>query len=150
MNIIGILCITLAINSWGKAMFDLDTFPTWANVTGVWAWFCRKRGPTHLSSLSTGARQKPLVRVLSHRTTCLTAWVWLLLEYKCPKAMFWKTPESCLRKKVVINMIGKGWRVVEIRCSIIIIIIIITYYHEVESQIISWSWISNDIYCQKT
>ncbi|XP_032365987.1 solute carrier family 13 member 5 isoform X1 [Etheostoma spectabile] len=35
MNIIGILCITLAINSWGKAMFDLDTFPAWANVTGV-------------------------------------------------------------------------------------------------------------------
>lgn len=35
MNIIGILCITLAINTWGKAMFDLDSFPTWANVTGV-------------------------------------------------------------------------------------------------------------------
>ncbi|XP_035010522.1 solute carrier family 13 member 5 [Hippoglossus stenolepis] len=35
MNIIGILCITLAINSWGKAMFDLETFPAWANVTGV-------------------------------------------------------------------------------------------------------------------
>ncbi|XP_045930648.1 solute carrier family 13 member 5 [Micropterus dolomieu] len=35
MNIIGILCITLAINSWGKAMFDLDSFPAWANVTGV-------------------------------------------------------------------------------------------------------------------
>ncbi|XP_070983234.1 Na(+)/citrate cotransporter-like isoform X2 [Oncorhynchus clarkii lewisi] len=35
MNIIGILCITLAINSWGRAMFHLDTFPTWANTTGV-------------------------------------------------------------------------------------------------------------------
>ncbi|KAK9521050.1 hypothetical protein VZT92_020889 [Zoarces viviparus] len=35
MNIIGILCVTLAINSWGKAMFDLDSFPAWANVTGV-------------------------------------------------------------------------------------------------------------------
>ncbi|TNN01689.1 solute carrier family 13 member 5 [Takifugu rubripes] len=35
MNIIGILCITLAINSWGKAMFDLDTYPAWANATGV-------------------------------------------------------------------------------------------------------------------
>ncbi|KAK2847446.1 hypothetical protein Q5P01_010445 [Channa striata] len=34
MNIIGILCITLAINSWGRAMFHLDSFPTWANVTG--------------------------------------------------------------------------------------------------------------------
>uniref|UniRef100_A0A8D0D110 Solute carrier family 13 member 5 n=1 Tax=Sander lucioperca TaxID=283035 RepID=A0A8D0D110_SANLU len=33
MNIIGILCITLAINSWGKAMFDLDSFPAWANWT---------------------------------------------------------------------------------------------------------------------
>ncbi|KAM6960844.1 Na(+)/citrate cotransporter-like [Aplochiton taeniatus] len=35
MNIIGILCITLAINSWGRAMFHLDSFPAWANVTGV-------------------------------------------------------------------------------------------------------------------
>ncbi|XP_056297132.1 Na(+)/citrate cotransporter [Pseudoliparis swirei] len=35
MNIIGILCITLAVNTWGKAMFDLDTFPAWANVTKV-------------------------------------------------------------------------------------------------------------------
>uniref|UniRef100_A0A667YWG5 Solute carrier family 13 member 5 n=1 Tax=Myripristis murdjan TaxID=586833 RepID=A0A667YWG5_9TELE len=35
MNIIGILCITMAINSWGKAMFHLDSFPAWANVTGV-------------------------------------------------------------------------------------------------------------------
>ncbi|KAM7412902.1 hypothetical protein PAMA_020335 [Pampus argenteus] len=35
MNIIGIFCITLAINTWGKAMFHLDTFPTWANVTAV-------------------------------------------------------------------------------------------------------------------
>lgn len=35
MNIIGILSITLAINSWGKAMFSLDTFPSWANTTVV-------------------------------------------------------------------------------------------------------------------
>ncbi|XP_075892464.1 Na(+)/citrate cotransporter isoform X2 [Nelusetta ayraudi] len=35
MNIIGILCITLAINTWGKAMFELDSFPVWANATGV-------------------------------------------------------------------------------------------------------------------
>ncbi|XP_047450303.1 solute carrier family 13 member 5 [Mugil cephalus] len=35
MNIIGILCITLAINSWGRAMFHLDSFPAWANTTGV-------------------------------------------------------------------------------------------------------------------
>ncbi|XP_076130747.1 solute carrier family 13 member 5a isoform X1 [Alosa pseudoharengus] len=33
MNIIGILCISLAINSWGRAMFNLDTFPSWANTT---------------------------------------------------------------------------------------------------------------------
>ncbi|XP_054857205.1 Na(+)/citrate cotransporter-like [Eublepharis macularius] len=33
MNIIGVLCITLAINSWGRAMFHLDTFPSWANAT---------------------------------------------------------------------------------------------------------------------
>ncbi|KAL3991694.1 hydroxymethylglutaryl-CoA reductase (NADPH) [Sarotherodon galilaeus] len=35
MNIIGILCTTLAINSWGKAMFHLDSVPAWANATGV-------------------------------------------------------------------------------------------------------------------
>ncbi|XP_042298375.1 solute carrier family 13 member 5 isoform X1 [Sceloporus undulatus] len=33
MNIIGVLCITLAINSWGRAMFHLDSFPAWANTT---------------------------------------------------------------------------------------------------------------------
>nr|XP_056720856.1 Na(+)/citrate cotransporter [Euleptes europaea] len=33
MNIIGVLCATLAINSWGRAMFHLDTFPSWANAT---------------------------------------------------------------------------------------------------------------------
>ncbi|XP_053505089.1 solute carrier family 13 member 5a [Ictalurus furcatus] len=35
MNIIGILCITLAINSWGRVLFNLDSFPSWANSTGV-------------------------------------------------------------------------------------------------------------------
>ncbi|XP_068187240.1 solute carrier family 13 member 5a [Antennarius striatus] len=34
MNVIGIACITLAINTWGRVMFDLDSFPSWANVTG--------------------------------------------------------------------------------------------------------------------
>ncbi|XP_056415086.1 solute carrier family 13 member 2 isoform X2 [Hyla sarda] len=33
LNIIGVLVITLAINSWGFYMFDLGTFPTWANST---------------------------------------------------------------------------------------------------------------------
>ncbi|MCI4386402.1 hypothetical protein PGIGA_G00061780 [Pangasianodon gigas] len=35
MNIIGILSITLAVNSWGRALFHLDTFPSWANSTAV-------------------------------------------------------------------------------------------------------------------
>ncbi|XP_075052902.1 solute carrier family 13 member 2 [Mixophyes fleayi] len=34
LNIIGVLVITLAINSWGFYMFDLGTFPSWANSTG--------------------------------------------------------------------------------------------------------------------
>lgn len=34
MNIIGILCISLAVNSWGQALFKLHTFPSWANTTG--------------------------------------------------------------------------------------------------------------------
>lgn len=33
MNVIGVLCSTLAITTWGHAMFALDTFPTWANGT---------------------------------------------------------------------------------------------------------------------
>ncbi|KAM8976008.1 Na(+)/citrate cotransporter [Pelodytes ibericus] len=33
MNIIGVLCSTIAINSWGRPMFILDTFPAWANMT---------------------------------------------------------------------------------------------------------------------
>ncbi|NXP11598.1 S13A5 protein, partial [Thinocorus orbignyianus] len=33
MNIIGVFCVTLAINTWGRSMFELDTFPAWANAT---------------------------------------------------------------------------------------------------------------------
>ncbi|TNN73332.1 Solute carrier family 13 member 3 [Liparis tanakae] len=31
MNILGILCVTLAMNTWGVAMFDLNSYPEWAN-----------------------------------------------------------------------------------------------------------------------
>ncbi|XP_063306024.1 solute carrier family 13 member 2-like [Pelobates fuscus] len=34
LNILGVLTITLAINSWGYYMFNLGTFPSWANTTG--------------------------------------------------------------------------------------------------------------------
>ncbi|NWW34108.1 S13A5 protein, partial [Panurus biarmicus] len=33
MNIIGVCCVTLAINTWGRSLFELDTFPAWANTT---------------------------------------------------------------------------------------------------------------------
>ncbi|NXU86983.1 S13A5 protein, partial [Xiphorhynchus elegans] len=33
MNILAVFCVTLAINTWGRAMFGLDTFPAWANTT---------------------------------------------------------------------------------------------------------------------
>ncbi|KAM4726614.1 solute carrier family 13 member 2 [Anableps anableps] len=33
LNIIGILCINLGINTWGYAMFNMGTFPQWANTT---------------------------------------------------------------------------------------------------------------------
>ncbi|XP_053313060.1 solute carrier family 13 member 2 [Spea bombifrons] len=33
LNILGVLTITLAINSWGYYMFNLGTFPSWANTT---------------------------------------------------------------------------------------------------------------------
>ncbi|XP_067866890.1 solute carrier family 13 member 2-like isoform X2 [Heterodontus francisci] len=33
VNLIGVLVITMAVNSWGFAMFNLGTFPDWANFT---------------------------------------------------------------------------------------------------------------------
>ncbi|XP_027622783.1 solute carrier family 13 member 5 isoform X2 [Tupaia chinensis] len=35
MNIIGILCVFLAVNTWGRVLFDLDHFPSWANGTHI-------------------------------------------------------------------------------------------------------------------
>ncbi|XP_036197730.1 solute carrier family 13 member 5 isoform X1 [Myotis myotis] len=35
MNIIGVLCVFLAVNTWGRVMFDLDNFPDWANATHI-------------------------------------------------------------------------------------------------------------------
>ncbi|KAG2459309.1 solute carrier family 13 member 2-like [Polypterus senegalus] len=32
LNIIGVLCINLALNTWGMALFHLDTFPEWAKT----------------------------------------------------------------------------------------------------------------------
>lgn len=33
LNILGVSTINIAINTWGVAMFQLNTFPSWANVT---------------------------------------------------------------------------------------------------------------------
>ncbi|XP_062242768.1 solute carrier family 13 member 2-like [Platichthys flesus] len=33
LNFVGVITINIAINTWGVAMFDLNTFPSWANVT---------------------------------------------------------------------------------------------------------------------
>ncbi|XP_075415307.1 Na(+)/citrate cotransporter isoform X2 [Tenrec ecaudatus] len=35
MNIIGVFCVFLAINTWGRVLFNLDQFPDWANVTHI-------------------------------------------------------------------------------------------------------------------
>ncbi|KAM6163656.1 solute carrier family 13 member 2 [Rhynchocyon petersi] len=37
LNIIGVLVITLAINSWSKLIFNLDTFPSWAHIDNTTA-----------------------------------------------------------------------------------------------------------------
>jgi len=34
MNIIGILLVTLSINTWGYAYYGLDKFPAWAAASG--------------------------------------------------------------------------------------------------------------------
>ncbi|NXT30962.1 S13A2 protein, partial [Pelecanoides urinatrix] len=35
LNMLGVLTITLAINTWGSSLFQLQTFPSWANRTGT-------------------------------------------------------------------------------------------------------------------
>ncbi|NXB88398.1 S13A2 protein, partial [Vidua chalybeata] len=35
LNILGVLTITLAINTWTSSLFQLQTFPSWANRTGT-------------------------------------------------------------------------------------------------------------------
>ncbi|XP_056139198.1 solute carrier family 13 member 2-like [Lampris incognitus] len=35
LNIVGVLTINLALNTWGVSMFQLNTFPVWANVTAT-------------------------------------------------------------------------------------------------------------------
>ncbi|NXE83460.1 S13A2 protein, partial [Cochlearius cochlearius] len=35
LNILGVLTITLAINTWASSLFELQTFPSWANRTGT-------------------------------------------------------------------------------------------------------------------
>uniref|UniRef100_A0A8D0KY54 Solute carrier family 13 member 5 n=1 Tax=Strix occidentalis caurina TaxID=311401 RepID=A0A8D0KY54_STROC len=35
MNIIGVFCVTLAINTWGRPMFELDTFPSTSNTISI-------------------------------------------------------------------------------------------------------------------
>ncbi|NXO66730.1 S13A2 protein, partial [Phainopepla nitens] len=34
LNILGVLTITLALNTWTSSLFQLQTFPSWANTTG--------------------------------------------------------------------------------------------------------------------
>eukprot|EP00062_Callorhinchus_milii_P011666 gi/632957862/ref/XP_007894716.1/ PREDICTED: solute carrier family 13 member 5-like isoform X2 [Callorhinchus milii] len=35
LNLVGVICVTLSINTWGHILFHLDTFPAWANVTSL-------------------------------------------------------------------------------------------------------------------
>lgn len=47
LNIIGVITINIALNTWGAAMFNLNTFPDWANVTTIptpWSRDTRKEG----------------------------------------------------------------------------------------------------------
>uniref|UniRef100_A0A8C7M3A3 Solute carrier family 13 member 2 n=1 Tax=Oncorhynchus kisutch TaxID=8019 RepID=A0A8C7M3A3_ONCKI len=38
LNIVGVITINIALNTWGAAMFNLNTFPDWAN--GVLGYYC--------------------------------------------------------------------------------------------------------------
>ncbi|KAM7121467.1 solute carrier family 13 member 4 [Molossus nigricans] len=35
VNVIGLVIVTVAINTWGVSLFDLDTFPAWATVSNI-------------------------------------------------------------------------------------------------------------------
>uniref|UniRef100_A0A4W5LLP3 Solute carrier family 13 member 2 n=1 Tax=Hucho hucho TaxID=62062 RepID=A0A4W5LLP3_9TELE len=35
LNIVGVITINIALNTWGAAIFNLNTFPDWANVTTI-------------------------------------------------------------------------------------------------------------------
>lgn len=35
VNVIGLVIVTVAINTWGVSLFDLDTFPAWAKVGNI-------------------------------------------------------------------------------------------------------------------
>lgn len=110
MNIIGILCITLAINSWGKAMFELDSFPAWANATGVWARLGREEMPTQLPFLPLfGCQTKHLwSEWRSHCTTRL----WWLLDYEANSTCFLRHLSSARSKGVAVrNWWENGTRV---------------------------------------
>lgn len=77
MNIIGVLSVTLAINSWGRPLFSLDSFPSWANSTAVW------RNKLHQACSTYHTRHPQLLRwyfVLSRwmRVTLLSQ-QWLVL-----------------------------------------------------------------------
>lgn len=138
MNIIGILCITLAINSWGRAMFDLDSFPTWANVTGVWAWLCHRRWSTHtLPSLSTGARQRPLVRATAQDDTVDRMQHLIAARIQSLACFHWHLSLACERKRWWIWLgMEEEWLRNEIKTFFFIYTV--SY----------WSYTSIKLYCQ--
>lgn len=99
MNIIGIVCVTLAINTWGKAMFHLDTFPAWANVTGVWT----TSAITHHLCTPSSPRPRPRVTNTWNQIESLGPNSELHVLYCCLDFM------SVLWRKVEGNVAGKEW-----------------------------------------
>ncbi|XP_042194581.1 solute carrier family 13 member 5-like isoform X2 [Callorhinchus milii] len=35
MNLVGVVCVTLSVNTWGWMFFNMDQFPAWANTTNL-------------------------------------------------------------------------------------------------------------------
>lgn len=35
VNVIGLVVVMVAINTWGVSLFHLDTFPAWAKVSNI-------------------------------------------------------------------------------------------------------------------
>lgn len=87
LNFVGVITINIAINTWGVAMFQLNTFPSWANVTRApWIWTQRNGdgGETGADEQCLFIRISPLEDEAGRRPDCSSRYCLM-----CTKASPW-------------------------------------------------------------